>query len=117
VLFSTTITGRPALRRILRAVFSQYWRSAARPAPCPNVLVGVFTLTKIISASPIACSTSAVKRRFLPRDWRRTSCKPGSKIGGRPDCHAATRSGLMSATTTCTSGQCLAITAIVGPPT
>jgi hypothetical protein len=46
---------------MLRAVFSQYCKSAARPAPIPNAFVGVFTLTKIISASAMARSTSAVK--------------------------------------------------------
>src|SRR5213078_3497540 len=34
-----------------------------------------------------------------------------------PDCRAPTRSALISATTTRMSGQCFAITAIVGPPT
>ena len=37
---------------------SIYWRSAARPAPSPNVLVGVFTLTKIRSACLIAAGIS-----------------------------------------------------------
>ncbi len=52
VLFSTTILGDVATRTIWRATFSQYWRSAARPAPSPKVLVGVLTETKIMSASP-----------------------------------------------------------------
>jgi hypothetical protein len=38
---------------------------AARPAPTPLVLVGVLTLTKIISASAIAALISVEKNKFL----------------------------------------------------
>ena len=59
VLFSTTITfGFRQLSKISRAVFSQNCKSAAFPAPSPNILVGVFTETKIISASVVASATS-----------------------------------------------------------
>ncbi len=53
--------------RICRAVFSQYWRSAAIPAPSPKALVGVFTLTKMMSFSRIPASMSVLKKRFRPR--------------------------------------------------
>ena len=65
VLFSTTIFEEVECSRIWRAVFSQYCRSAALPAPCPKLLVGVFTLTKMISASAMCRFTSVEKIRFL----------------------------------------------------
>jgi hypothetical protein len=70
--------GVVAFRTIWRAVFSQYCRSAARPAPWPNILVGVFTLTKMMSASAMWRSTSVEKTRFLPRTARTISSRPGS---------------------------------------
>ncbi|OQC72631.1 MAG: hypothetical protein BWX45_00849 [Deltaproteobacteria bacterium ADurb.Bin002] len=51
VLFSMTIFGVFEFSRICRAVFSQYCRSAAMPAPAPKVLVGVLTQTKMMSFS------------------------------------------------------------------
>ena len=78
VLFSTTILGVAEFSRIWRAARSQYWRSAARPAPCPKLLVGVFTLTKMTSASAMWRSVSVEKKRFLPRALRTTSSRPGS---------------------------------------
>lgn len=40
---------------------------AALPAPTPLVFVGVFTLTKIISASAIAASMFVEKNKFLEK--------------------------------------------------
>ena len=42
--FSTTILEDLDTLAIMRAAFSQYVRSAALPAPTPEVFVGVFTL-------------------------------------------------------------------------
>jgi len=64
--------------RIWRAVFSQYWRSAAIPAPRPKDLVGVFTLTKMMSFSRIPLSMSVLKKRFRLRVVRTNSSSPGS---------------------------------------
>ena len=44
----------------------------------PNVFVGVFTLTKIISALRMAGSTLVEKNRFRPRQRLTTSSNPGS---------------------------------------
>jgi hypothetical protein len=63
--FSTTILSDVATSAILRAHNSQFLIFAARPEPIPDVLVGVFTLTKIISASTIAASISVEKNKFL----------------------------------------------------
>ena len=49
--FSTTILEKVASSAIFRAQDSTYFRSAARPAPFPYVLVGVLTEMKIRSAS------------------------------------------------------------------
>ena len=70
------------------------------PAPSPKVLVGVFTLTKMMSASRMPPATSVEKKRLRPRDCATTSSSPGSKMGALPLFHCAMRSGLMS--TTCT---------------
>ncbi len=78
VLFSTTTLDEVEHSTIWRAVFSQYCKSAARPAPWPKVLVGVLTLTKMMSASAMFCSLSVEKNRFLPRAARTTSFRPGS---------------------------------------
>ena len=78
VLFSTTILDEVEFSRIWRAVFSQYCRSAALPAPWPKVLVAVLTLTKMMSASAMFRSTSVEKKRLRPRVTRTTSSKPGS---------------------------------------
>ena len=78
VLFSMTILEDSENSRICRAVFSQYWRSAAIPAPRPKDLVGVFTLTKMMSFSRIPASISVLKKRFLPRVALTSSSRPGS---------------------------------------
>jgi len=78
VLFSMTILSESEFSRICRAVFSQYWRSAAMPAPAPKVLVGVFTLTKIMSWERMAPSMSVLKKRFFPLVARINSSSPGS---------------------------------------
>lgn len=68
-------------------------RSAAKPAPIPDFLVGVLTETKIRltvsffsthaaklthSASAMALSTSVLKKRFFPLAPLTTSSSPGS---------------------------------------
>ena len=78
VLFSMTILEDSENSRICLAVFSQYWRSAAIPAPRPKVLVGVFTLTKMMSFSRIPVSISVLKKRFLPRVAAMSLSSPGS---------------------------------------
>ncbi len=78
VLFSTTILSPPDAPRMVRAVFSQYSRFGAFPAPSPKVLVGVFTETKITSAPPIAAGMSVEKKRLRPRACFTTSSSPGS---------------------------------------
>ncbi len=100
VLFSMTILEDSENARICRAVFSQYWRSAAIPAPRPNDLVGVFTLTKMMSFSRIPVSISVLKKRFFPRVALTIVSRPGSKMGSSSEFHAAIRSGLMSTTVT-----------------
>jgi hypothetical protein len=52
--------------------------AAVAPEPVPKVLVGVFTLTKIIFASFIPRSISVEKKRFLPRVAAMISSSPGS---------------------------------------
>eukprot|EP00900_Chrysochromulina_parva_P016054 jgi/Chrpa1/2444/Chrysochromulina_OHIO_Genome00011035-RA len=63
---------------IRRAASSQYVRSAASPAPMPEVLVGVATETKIMVHSWMAASMSVEKKRLRPRASSTTSCRPGS---------------------------------------
>lgn len=53
-------------------------KSAAKPAPTPELFVGVLTETKMRSASIIALSTSVEKNKFLPRLSITISSKPGS---------------------------------------
>ena len=115
--FSTMIFPSSAISKMLRAVFSQYWRSDAFPAPCPKVFVGVLTETKIISASLMADGMSVLKNKFRPRARFTTSSKPGSKIGRFSLFQASMRDWLISTTVTLTSGHLSAITVIVGPPT
>ena len=115
--FSTIIFPSSAISRMLRAVFSQYCKSEAFPAPCPKVFVGVFTDTKIMSASLIAAGISVLKNRLRPRARLTTSSKPGSKIGRFSLFQASIRDWLISTTVTLTSGHLSAITVIVGPPT
>ena len=78
VLFSTMILGPSATSAIIRAAASIYFRSAARPAPTPWVLVGVPTHTKMMSAALMAPFTSVEKKRFLPRAEATTLSSPGS---------------------------------------
>merc|ERR1719473_2503432 len=61
-----------------RAASSQYVRSAASPAPMPDVFVGVFTETKMMVHSLMAVSMSVEKKRLRPRASSTTSCSPGS---------------------------------------
>mmetsp|Transcript_11865 Transcript_11865/g.36901 ORF Transcript_11865/g.36901 Transcript_11865/m.36901 type:complete len:414 (-) Transcript_11865:231-1472(-) len=62
---------------MVRAQLSMYLRSAARPAPTPNIFVGVLTEMKMMSAFGRHI-LSVVKKRFLPRTCSTTSCSPGS---------------------------------------
>uniref|UniRef100_A0A0D9ZDE6 WRKY domain-containing protein n=1 Tax=Oryza glumipatula TaxID=40148 RepID=A0A0D9ZDE6_9ORYZ len=73
--FSTTILSDLDTSAIILAALSQ---SAALPAPRPRVLVGVFTDTKMMSASATCFSTSVLKKRFLPLHSLTTSSSPGS---------------------------------------
>ena len=61
----TTILSDVATSAIFLAQSSQFLMLAALPAPTPLVLVGVFTLTKMISASAIAASIFVEKNKFL----------------------------------------------------
>lgn len=61
----TTILSEVATSAILRAQSSQFLMFAARPAPMPAILVGVFTDTKMTSASTMAASMFVEKKRFL----------------------------------------------------
>ena len=61
-----------------RAASSQYVRSAASPAPMPDVFVGVLTDTKMMVHSRMAASMSVEKKRLRPRACSTTSCSPGS---------------------------------------
>ena len=68
----------------------------------------------------MALSISVEKKRFLFRAFATTSAKPGSYMGSLSKSgsfQAAMRSSLMSTTLTVILGHCLAITAMVGPPT
>ena len=76
--FSTTILSPSAKRLISRAVASQCWRSLARPAPRPNIFVGVFTPTNTMSQALTADAMSVEKKRLRPRTSRTTSTSPGS---------------------------------------
>mmetsp|Transcript_6491 Transcript_6491/g.17370 ORF Transcript_6491/g.17370 Transcript_6491/m.17370 type:complete len:207 (-) Transcript_6491:241-861(-) len=76
--FSTTIFGVSATDAMRLAASSQNVRSAARPAPSPTFFVGVFTATKIMSASRMPSSTLSEKNRFFPRAALTTSSRPGS---------------------------------------
>ena len=67
VLFSTMILARSEWATISWAVFSQYCRSEAMPAPWPKVLVGVLTETKMMSASRMPAAMSVEKNRLRPR--------------------------------------------------
>ena len=63
---------------MVRAADSQYVRSASLPLPSPFFVVGVFTDTKIISATAKDPATSVVKNRFLPRHAFTTSSRQGT---------------------------------------
>jgi hypothetical protein len=84
VLFSTTILSFSATSAILRAQSSQFLIFAARPAPMPEVFVGVFTDTKIISASRMAESISVEKNRFL--GMARNDSKPNCRCRHHVQC-------------------------------
>ena len=116
--FSITILSPSAHSLISLAVASQYWRSLARPAPRPNIFVGVLTPTKTMSHSFTAPLMSVEKKRLRPRTSLTTSARPGSYMGSAKsgEFQAAILRSSMSTTTTLRSGFILAITAIVGPP-
>merc|ERR1719217_1636964 len=77
--FSTTILSEVETSAIVLAQSSQFLTFAARPAPMPAVLVGVFTLIKTISASAMD-SLILVENTKLPlfKPTATTSSKPGS---------------------------------------
>jgi hypothetical protein len=70
--FSTTILPRVDTLAIMRAANSQFLMFAARPAPIPWSLVGVFTEMNMTSESSITSSKLVEKKRFLPRTLRTT---------------------------------------------
>ena len=63
--FSTTILPELASSAIVRAQISTFLMLEAWPAPIPEVLVGVFTLTKITSLSLMVPALSVEKNKFL----------------------------------------------------
>mmetsp|Transcript_23835 Transcript_23835/g.61399 ORF Transcript_23835/g.61399 Transcript_23835/m.61399 type:complete len:208 (+) Transcript_23835:1176-1799(+) len=75
---STTTLGESASDAMCRAFTSQKRTSGASPAPMPAVLIGVFTATKISSASRITRAMSFTKNRLLLRDFSTTVLRPGS---------------------------------------
>lgn len=77
VLFSTTILSFCAMRAIIRAALSTYFKSAARPRPLPKVFVGVLTDMNMSSASLMADSMSLEKNKFTFRHRLTTSSRPG----------------------------------------
>jgi hypothetical protein len=72
----TTILSPVAISAIFLAHNSQFLILAALPLPIPEILVGVLTETKMISASRIALSISVEKKRFFPLTFSTISCKP-----------------------------------------
>ncbi len=83
----------------------------------PKSLVGVLTAMNISSDSFTAVATSVVKNKFTPLCSKTYSERFGSKMGNLSDFQASILLLSISATMILTLGQCLAITAIVGPPT
>ena len=61
-----------------QAGLATHVRSAAKPAPTPELFVGVLTETKMRSASMIALSTSVLKKRLTPLCFFTISSRPGS---------------------------------------
>lgn len=100
-----------------RAASSRFFRLDATPAPTPNVFVGVFTDTKMMSAAATAAEMAAAsltKDRLPARAPCATSAgRPGSKMGSSspPAFHAATRDASRSHTVTVMSGHLDAIIA------
>ena len=80
-------------------------KSAAKPAPTPELFVGVLTETKMRSASMMALSTSVEKKRFLPLCCLTISSRPGSKMGRSSEFQAAIRWGLTSTIVTWLQGR------------
>ena len=72
--FSTTILSEVDTLAMVRAQSSRFLTLAALPAPMPYVFVGVFTDTKMMSASLMAPSTSVVKNRFCAWNGGRARC-------------------------------------------
>ena len=75
--FSTTMVSLWHTRATDLAALCAIERSAARPAPIPALLVGVFTAMNTMSAVASTLS-SVVKKRLRPRVARTTSVSPGS---------------------------------------
>ena len=100
-----------------RAASSRFFRLDATPAPTPNVFVGVFTDTKMMSAAATVAEMAAAsltKDRLPARAPCATSAgRPGSKMGSSspPAFHAATRDASRSHTVTVMSGHLDAIIA------
>lgn len=107
----------------------------ALPAPSPNVLVGVLTARKIMSACDMRAESQVknrLGRRFrvpvlfvmgslisivvLSLVARTTLTRPGSCTGRCGDVHFWMRRGSRSRTLTVTAGLFSAKTAAVGPP-
>lgn len=116
----------------------------ALPAPTPDVLVGVLTAMKIMSAREMLSGVLEVKKRLgsrlevavssvqvasdvwfdslnnsldVPSRASRTIlCNPGSWMGRWADSQRAIRRSSRSRTSTLIEGLCRAITAAVGPP-
>lgn len=74
--FSTTIFGPVATSAMVRAQASQFFTSAAHPAPFPCNFVGVFTDTKMMSARSMPPLMSVEKKRFRSRHDSTSSCRP-----------------------------------------
>ena len=120
VLFSTTIVWPSAISLIFLAHDSTHLKSLVSPAPNPFFFIGVFTDIKIISALLMAFSKSVEKIIFFPLTTLIISDNPGSKTGSFPKSslfHALILFWLISTTSNSISGQFLANTAMVGPPT
>tara|TARA_Y100000991_G_C21926812_1_gene329016 strand:- start:263 stop:550 length:288 start_codon:yes stop_codon:yes gene_type:complete len=81
VLFLTTIVFPLENLATSVARASTHFKSLAKPAPRPFLLVGVFIEIKIISAFSIDSFILLEKNQFLSLVFFTMSSKPGSKIG------------------------------------
>ena len=137
VLFSTMMVPGRAHRATSLAAASNEAMLVARPAPRPNILVGVLTARKMRSALAMPAWASPVKIRLGARvasvsavaSWpargmvlapsratRTTSSSPGSWMGRCGEFHCRMRRGSLSTTSTRMEGLCKAMMAAVGPP-